>query len=264
MFSLSIEPTNACNRDCLHCLRNKVDPSEMIPLHLVDRILSQAKKLGVKDISLTGGEITVYPRLRELIGMIAGYGFNVGMVTNGFRFKDTLLPILTDRKLSRRFGGVSFSLDGASADTHDALRGEGSFREVMEAATICRMKGIRTSLKSAITNFNKKELTELALLGSALGAEAHGFLCLFPTPDLVEKDALPSPSEIDSIARWVIGSLARTVRGRIIVEGYSTNAGIFTCGNVISGVNVDYQGNLTFCCNLSHVTNGSSPTATRS
>ncbi len=259
MLSLSIEPTNICNRECLHCVRNKEDELESLPLETIDKILSQARSLGMKRVHLTGGEIAVYPYLEGLLKMLVDYGFNFDMVTNSFRFKERLLPILLVPKMKRKLEAVCFSLDGSSAQTHDAIRGDGSFKEVMEAATLCRLKDIRITLKSVITNLNKDELTELALLGATLGAQTHGFLHLFLSVRLIKEGLIPSPMELNRIAEWIMGSLATSVKTKIHMEGWCSGDVAFSCGNIIRGTNVDYRGNLILCCNLSHVENSGSP-----
>jgi hypothetical protein len=45
-------------------------------------------------------------------------------------------------------------------------------------------------------------------------------------------------------------------RNRITVEGHYTDEVILNCGHLVDFLNVDYQGNLIFCCNLSHMTVG--------
>ena len=81
MFSLSIEPTNLCNRNCLHCIRDKLEPRESIPLDLVEKILKEAKALKIGSVSLTGGEVVLYPYLEELIRMIVDCGLRFRLVT---------------------------------------------------------------------------------------------------------------------------------------------------------------------------------------
>jgi len=71
-----------------------------------------------------------------------GHGFTFNLVTNGHRFRENLLPVLSSPDIQEGLTEVCFSLDGARPETHDALRGPGSFREVMEASTLCRLKGI--------------------------------------------------------------------------------------------------------------------------
>ncbi len=70
MLSLTLEPTNACNRACLHCSQNKADPPEFLSLDLAGEILGQAKSLGLPQVYLTGGELGVYPHLEELLNLI--------------------------------------------------------------------------------------------------------------------------------------------------------------------------------------------------
>jgi len=256
MYDFCLEPTNICNRNCRHCIRNKVDPPQSIPLNVVQHIFAQAQALGMKRLCLTGGELAAYPHLEELLRMAADHGFLFKLVTNGFRFKDRLLPLLSEPKVSEVFTGVCFSLDGSRAETHDALRGQGSFKEVIEAATICKLKGWKIGLKSAITNFNKDELTDLALLGATLGAEDHGFLLLYPTPQLIQENIIPSLEERLYFSQWIMTSLARTIRSKIHVEGAHEGGAVFNCANINQLINIDFQGNLILCCNLSHVIEG--------
>ena len=89
---------------------------------------------------------------------------------------------------------MSFSLDGARAETHDGLRGPKSFREVIEGATLCRNHRLPLSLKSMITTSNRGELTELALLGARLGADGTWFPLSLSHPHLHQRaDFCPLP-----------------------------------------------------------------------
>lgn len=258
MFSLSLEPTNKCNRSCLHCLRDKMEPRESISLDLVEKILGEARALKIDKIKLTGGEITTYPDLEQLILMIVDYGFRFNFVTNGNQFRERLLPLLTQNKIKRKVEEVCFSLDGAKAESHDALRGEGSFKEVMEVATICRLKDISINLKSIITEFNKRELTDLALLGATLGTKTHSFIFPIPTPKLVQNNIIPPPAEVEQIILWIMNSLAQSIKTSIRIDAYCAPSVLFWC-NSFQSPTIDYQGNLIFCCSLSHVVNDEKP-----
>lgn len=259
MMSLVVEPTNVCNRNCVHCARDKLEPRESLPLEVMAQILQQAKALGIKDVCLTGGEPVMYPEFEEMIRLIVDYGLKFKMVTNGFQFKDRVLPLLLQPKVRRSFTGVCFSLDGATADSHDRLRGDGSFKEVMEAASLCRLKQIKVSLKSLITNFNKHELTDLALLGATLEAEKHGFIYPMVTPRLImKKGVIPSPSELKKLIFWVAGSLSQAIKGYVAIEGFCSDAVVFSC-DIFRYFNIDYQGNLILCCYLSHTVDDGKP-----
>jgi MoaA/NifB/PqqE/SkfB family radical SAM enzyme len=258
MFSLGLEPTNMCNLSCLHCLRDKLEPRESISLELVNKILKEAKALKIGKIKLTGGELATYPYLEELIPMIVDNGFHFNFVTNGFRFRDRMLPLLAEIKVKKKLDEVCFSLDGAKAKSHDALRGEGSFKEMLEVATLCRFKDIPLSLKSVITQYNKHELTELALLGATLGAQNHSFILPLPTPELIKNNIIPSPSELEEIMLWILNSLSPSLKSNVNVDAYCLPTVVFWCHSFRCPT-VDYQGNLIFCCSMSHFTDEDKP-----
>ena len=203
----------------------------------------------MRSVALTGGEVATYPEFEALLDLIVRERFPFALVTNGTAFGDRLLGPLCRPRTRKLLRLVCFSLDGATAVAHDALRGTGSWREVMEAATLCRMRGLPVGFKTLISRYNHTGLTDLALVGAALGAKRHGFLFPYPTPRLLETDSLCSPEETQALAAWVAGSLARTVKGRIHVEAWDDGATLFTC-NAHRNVFVTCDGRLLFCCNL--------------
>lgn len=256
MELIVLEPTNQCNRSCRHCFRNLADPPGSLPLETAAAILSQAEDLGFRIVSLTGGEVALYPHLGELLRLISAQGFHFNLVTNGFQFREKVLPLLLEPGVKERLTSVCFSLDGAQAETHDGLRGAKSFREVIEGLTLCRSHHLPAALKSVITTLNQGELTELALLGARLGATQHAFLYPLPTPRLLKEGLLPAPEKLNDIARWIKNNLAGAIRTRIRVEGYAVDGVFLNCGHLVDALNVDCQGNLIFCCTISHLTMG--------
>jgi pyruvate-formate lyase-activating enzyme len=253
MDGLSIELTNVCNRRCLHCFRNREDPPGFFPLSLAREVLVQAKSLGFRTVCLSGGEAALYPDLEEFLALVAEQGFTFSLVTNGHRFREAFLPLLTAPAIREHLTVVCFSLDGADPDTHDALRGPGSFREVVEAATLCQLADLPFCLKTVITNFNQDQLTETALLAASLGAQDQGFLHPWPSPRFIREGAMPAPDEVRQIIVWITGTLARALRHKIFIEGCGPRTTLFACPNISQGVHLDYQGNLVLCCNLSHL-----------
>jgi sulfatase maturation enzyme AslB (radical SAM superfamily) len=252
MDGLSIELTNACSRRCLHCFRNKEDPPDFLPLPLARDVLNQARNLGFQTVCLTGGEVALYPDLEEILKLLVKHNFTFTLVTNGHRFREKLLPLLAGPQVREKLKLVCLSLDGASAESHDALRGSGSFREVVEAATLCQFKGIPVSFKSVVTNFNKEELSELALLGANLEAQDQSFLNPLPAPRSVREGVIPLPDEMREIMEGIIGILAKAMHPRILIEGFSSRTALFSCSNILHCTHMDYQGNQILCCNLSH------------
>jgi molybdenum cofactor biosynthesis enzyme MoaA len=256
MKILALEVTNRCNRHCRHCFRNRADPPGDLPPALAERLLLQAKTLGLAVVCLTGGEVALYPHLEWLLGKIADLGFAFTLVSNGYRFREVVLPVLLEPKVMQCLASVCLSLDGATARTHDGLRGGASFAEVGEAAAFCRTHRLPLSLKTTISSLNQHELDKLAFLGVQWGAQQHEFLFTMPTPTLIREELLPPPVEMHRIARWIKAQLAGAFTTRITVEGFAHDRVVFNCGTVMNDLNVDYHGRLILCCNLSHMTRG--------
>jgi pyruvate-formate lyase-activating enzyme len=235
MDGLAIELTNVCNRRCLHCIRNnRADPRNFCPWPLAREILAQAKALGFRTICLTGGEVALYPYLEEFLALVVDQGFTFNLVTNGHRFRENLLPLLSAPKIREKLTVVCFSLDGAKPETHDALRGPGSFREVVEAATLCQLKGLPFSFKTVITNFNKEELTEVALLGATLAAQDHGFSAPLSLAPVIREGVFPPPDEVGK--SWVDRRHpGQGAAPKIFIEGLGSRTTLFTCPNILKG-----------------------------
>lgn len=260
MPDLSIDVTNSCNRDCIHCLRDKVEARRHFSLNLFKQIIDQACDCGIRHVSLTGGEPTLHPNWSELLIALAKRGLQFSIVSNGYKFREKTLPILLEAIVRKHLDGVCFSLDGSSADSHDALRGEDSFQEVIEAANLCRLKGIPLSIKTVVINLNREELAEIALLGSAIGATQHSFIALSPTPRAIENEIVPSLKEMRKAYSVITGSLVPAMKMQINLESsWGVDHILFTCNAYQQAYSVDHLGNLLFCCNLSHVCNGNKP-----
>ncbi len=257
MPDLSIEVTNACNRDCIHCLRDKLEPKEHLSLDIFKEILDHASNYGITHISLTGGEPTLHPSWADLLIALSERKLKFSFVSNGSLFKQKVLPSLAVPIVKRHLDSVCLSLDGASEKSHDILRGKNSFTEVVEAANLCRLSGFPLSFKTVVTNANKNELTEIALLGSNLGATQHSFLTLVPTPRLLEDELIPSFKETKKIYSFITGSLLPSIKAEILMEGsWGNDNALFSCNAYQQAYSVDHLGNMIFCCNLSHVYSG--------
>jgi len=168
--------------------------------------------------------------------------------------------LLLDTAVKRYLEYLCLSLDGASSNSHDALRGENSFQEVIEAANLCRLGGIPLAIKTVVTNLNKRELMEIAVLGATLKAKQHSFLALTPTLQAIEKEIIPSPEEMRGIHSFITGRLVPTIKTEIVLEGsWGIEEDLFCCNAYQQAYSVDHLDNLLFCCNLSHIFNGNKP-----
>jgi len=139
--TILIDPTSACNLRC-----------DTLSYELVDRILTEAKELGIYWAVVSGGEPFLYPHLFELAKKHNDMAFMI--YTNG--------TLITDEVVDRivEVGNISpaISLEGWKEQT-DTRRGKGVFDKVVDAMDRLRSRGALFGISLTMTRENYKEAT---------------------------------------------------------------------------------------------------------
>jgi MoaA/NifB/PqqE/SkfB family radical SAM enzyme len=251
---LTIELTNTCNLHCSYCLRDEDalyhDRAEFISIDLLKRVLREASTVaGITQVGFTGGEPTLYPNFSELIETCATAGIKSNFVTNGWHF-EKLWPTLVDQR--HGLSHISFSIDGATRETHDHWRGQGSFVRLIRAFSRCHKASLPFMIKTGIRRDTIEHLEEIALFAARMGAAGLNFSHILPTSEGVESDSSLNAEERRH-AEEEIALLARIFKMKVGIDvGYYNVDPAAPC-SPLAGVscNIDYKGRLTLCCNLS-------------
>jgi MoaA/NifB/PqqE/SkfB family radical SAM enzyme len=249
MARIVIELTNRCNLSCGHCFDERHAATGDLPLELIDKVLREGKSCGIEQLSFTGGEPTIHREFEEIIERVSAAGYRFSFVSNGTSFPK-IYPLLL--KYRGCFLGVTFSLDGAREETHDRLRGKGSYRSVTRAASICNFKDLPFTFNMVLTAQNRNEIGEMVWLAERLGSGGVRFGHLMPTQETVLRQLDLSPEERREVESeiWRLKKSASLPVG--IAPGYFSEAPFFPCGPLeLEEYNLDYNGNLTLCCQLS-------------
>jgi len=156
-----------CNLKCHHCYINPVQHGQnSLPLSTIQAWLEPfAENSRTKNLIFLGGEPTLHPELSAAIrhARLLGFG-SITVDTNGYLFHDIL------RKVdSGEVDTFSFSLDGATRQTNDRIRGEGSFDTCIAGVRKAVLMGFNTSLIYTVSRGNIAELELVAPLIKDLG-----------------------------------------------------------------------------------------------
>lgn len=118
-----LDVTNACQLRCRHCCTSSgvPFPDELALGEILD-LIDQVQGMGITHLVLSGGEPLLRPGLPAIIERARALGLEVTLLTNGL-----LIDPLWAGRLVEWGVRVKISLDGATARTHDLLRGEGTF-----------------------------------------------------------------------------------------------------------------------------------------
>lgn len=251
---LTVELTNVCNLHCSYCLRDEDalyhTPANFLPVDLFQRIIEQAREsMQIEQVMFTGGEPTLHPDFASIIAAVGSEHLKCSFVTNGWHF-ERVWPILQRHR--EVVTHVAFSLDGPTRETHDRWRGEGSFERVVKGFSRCWASGFPFIVKTGIRRDTVPQLEQMAMFAARLGAAGLSFAHIMPTSSDVE-DALALTLDERAEAEREIAALARVLKMRVSIDvGYYNIEPTPPC-SILAGVsgNVDYQGRLSLCCNLS-------------
>ena len=122
--------TDNCNSRCITCTQWKQKSRNELTTEEVNKILIQLKKIGIRNVSFTGGEPTLRRDLSEIIEKANDLNFdNMTLATNGL--------LLTKKKavtfIENGLKEITVSLDGMEG-VHDYVRGiKGSYARSIKA-----------------------------------------------------------------------------------------------------------------------------------
>ncbi|MEH7457744.1 TIGR04053 family radical SAM/SPASM domain-containing protein [Bacillus sp. JJ1127] len=208
-FIVIWEVTRACELKYLHCraeAQYRRDPRELNideGKNLIDEIYEMNEPMLV----FSGGD----PLMREDIYELADYAIQKGLrvsMTPSATPNVTKEAILKAKEVG--LARWAFSIDGATAETHDRFRGtEGSFQLTMEAIQYLNELQIPVQVNTTISKYNIHEVEKMAALVEKLGGVLWSVFFLVPTGRGNIADMI-SPVEHELVFRklYEIGKIA--------------------------------------------------------
>ena len=148
-YCLVISPTMRCNLRCVGCYAARYTRIEEMSLGLVDRILREARSMGIRFITISGGEPFARPEILDLVEAHGDITFQ--FYTNGTLINDRMARRLAD------LGNITpcISVEGFEAET-DARRGRGIYQKILAAMRHLREHGVYFGFSATATRLNNE------------------------------------------------------------------------------------------------------------
>ncbi len=156
-----------CNLSCRHCYINPAQHGRgMLSLDTIEAWLSAFADLrSTANVIFLGGEPTLHPKLPEAVRAARRMGYHsITIDTNGYLFHDCI-----HRLSPADVDFISFSLDGATQEINDTLRGKGSYDTCLAGVKAAVARGFHTSMIYTVSDTNVHELPLMADLVPTLG-----------------------------------------------------------------------------------------------
>jgi MoaA/NifB/PqqE/SkfB family radical SAM enzyme len=203
------EVTRACDLACRHCRAEAIarrHPAEL-DLREARRLFADLTTDGARPhLVLTGGDPFKRPDLFELIEAAREEGLPASL-------SPSATPLITpDRIRQLKQAGVeaiSLSLDGASAERHDALRGVGgTFARTLAAARMASSVALPFQINTLVAACTRAELPAIYELARELGAARWSLFFLVQVGRGTGLEPV-SPEQCERLMTWLAG-LPRT------------------------------------------------------
>lgn len=240
--------TSQCNLNCRHCYTARFTGRDELTTEQALEVISSAAKAGVRHIGLSGGEVFLRQDALEIIRAISKLGMSISIVTNGSLLSEGVLKELAACNMF-----TILSLDGARKETHEKMRGWGTWEFAISAAERMRGFGIRFGTVMAVSNFNYTEVKSYLSLAQELGASVGCLIPVMPT-GRARLDIVLTPEQMMLVLRdvdeaaeklkfpvslWCIPFAQHVIKSKRVFAEF--------CRTSSEEIDIDPQGNVLLC-----------------
>jgi len=200
--------TAGCNLACRHCwLAPKYQPDGgtggHLDFELFKMAIDEGQPLGLQSVKLTGGEPLLHPDFIRIIELLYDKGLPFIIESNGTLMTRELAQHLMEHKLDH----ISFSLDGATAASHDSFRGVlGSFEKTCNAVEYMVEVGFHPQVIMSVHSGNVDEIEPLVRLAEKMKAGSVKFNLVQPTgrgETMTKRNQVLDIKGLIEIGKWV-------------------------------------------------------------
>ena len=162
--SVQISITGACNLKCRYCFyANEMAALADLPTSEWLRFFEELDRLGIMDVTLSGGEPFVRRDFFDLIDGLVANRMRYSILSNGTLIDDALLDRFETGKRRPRLNYIQVSIDGSRAEIHDRNR-PGSFARALRGLKRLKARGFPVQVRTTISRHNIDDLENIAHL----------------------------------------------------------------------------------------------------
>lgn len=176
-----VEFTTRCNLDCIHCCASIFRPAPDWKTDQLMNVFEQLIAEGYNQFELKGGEPFIRSDIFDIMDLLEHNGAEFYLTSNSLLLnEDKIQKLLSYKNLST----FSISLDGATKETHESMRGANTFEHTVEMIQLCTQykkklnSQTRLGLNFTITRLNHHEIGEIFTLTDRLGLNSVFILSL--------------------------------------------------------------------------------------
>jgi MoaA/NifB/PqqE/SkfB family radical SAM enzyme len=195
---LVLSPSMKCNLNCFGCYAGKYSKEEDLPFEVIDRVLNEAKEMGIYFIVVSGGEPFFRKDIFDIFEKHNDMSFHV--FTHG--------GLLDEKRVNRlaELGNVlpAISVEGFKEET-DKRRGKGHYEKVIRAMQNLREAGVLFAYSATVTRENAEMLVSDEFVDHWMdhGCTVGWYFLYTPVGKDTEWELVPTPDQRDLLRKRV-------------------------------------------------------------
>lgn len=150
----------ACNQKCICCPCEKDQRlKKVIEIKELQKEIDRMVEIGVTDVTVSGGEPTVYPNFFEVITYLVNKDLNIHILSNSEKFANIEFAKKFVETTRGKNVTVTTTFHSYKELEHEKQNGsKGSFNRSLNGLKFLDENNIQVSLKQCITSYNYKDL----------------------------------------------------------------------------------------------------------
>lgn len=168
-YGLLAELTYACPLHCSYCSNplNLDDYRDELPTSAWQRVLAEARELGVLQLHLSGGEPLQRHDIVDIVGSASEHGFYTNLITSALGLSRRRAEQLREAGLDH----VQISIQADEATVSDRIAGTRSFERKLAACRMVKELGWPLTLNVVLHRHNLDRIGGILDLAESLGAD---------------------------------------------------------------------------------------------
>ena len=205
-------PHSSCNCRCIMCDIWKANQNKKeIPVEVLEKHLAPFRKLGVREVVLSGGEALLHSNLWRMCALLKSQNIKITLLSTGLLIKKFASEIVT------HIDHVIVSIDG-SEEVHDRIRNvPNAFRKVSEGIRELRLRvsNFPITARCVLQHHNFHDFVNIVRAAKDMGIDQISFL-----PADVSSSAFNRMSEPGDVHDIVLGKDEAIAFQKIITESF--------------------------------------------
>jgi MoaA/NifB/PqqE/SkfB family radical SAM enzyme len=225
-FSLPLavfSPTSRCNSRCVSCDWWQSSGDTDLSLDEVRSLAHQLAELGTRLVVFSGGEPLLRPDVFAMAAAFRMEGMSLHLLTSGVALERHAHDVAS------HFSRVTTSLDSATADGYQRVRGIAAFDHVLDG--LARVRSIAPTLpltaRATLHRHNFREMPALVALGTRVALDGLSFLPADVHSLAFGRHTVPSTADL-ALTRAEVREFRGVVEETLQVHAGALDSGLLT------------------------------------